>query len=142
MCEESVKKSFQKFIFIFTADGLKCYTCTSTVSEEDCSKNQKEIDCGAVNDRCATTGLKFTIASQSTTSFTKICTTKQVCDTAETAFLKACKSAQGTTCEFKCCDTDLCNGASSPTTNPTNSGSTPIVSIILMVSCAVAGFLR
>ncbi|CAH3021601.1 unnamed protein product, partial [Porites evermanni] len=79
---------------ISVAAGLKCYTCTSSVSEEDCTKNQQEIDCGAVSDRCATTGLKFTVGSQSTTSFTKICSTKQVCDTAETAVLNACKSAQ------------------------------------------------
>lgn len=134
--QSTCKKIFQKIIFIFTAAGRKCYTCTSTVSEEDCNKNQKETDCEEGLDSCATTGLNFTAGPVSTTAFTKICTIKQTCDTAETAFLAACKAAQGTTCEYKCCDKDLCNGVNS------TSGSAPIVSILLMVTWAVAGFLR
>ncbi|CAH3154806.1 unnamed protein product, partial [Porites lobata] len=79
---------------IFTAAGRKCYTCSSTVSEEDCSKNQQETDCGEGLDGCLTTGQNYTAGPVTTTLFTKICTAKQTCDAGETGFLSACKAAQ------------------------------------------------
>ena len=89
------------------------------------------MDCQKADDRCVTAGLVFTDGQKTTKAFTKICSTKSNCDNAGTVFLKACKEAKGETCEFKCCDKDLCNN-----------GAAPMVSILLMVVCTVVGFFR
>ncbi|CAH3180930.1 unnamed protein product, partial [Porites evermanni] len=118
------------------ASGLKCYQCgPSTTSLADCAKSQNELDCKGSEPRCFTLTTEFKVGSQESKSYTKSCTTKAVCDVANSGVLKPCKDAGGK-CEYKCCDKDLCNGDNSPV----NSGSTPIVSIILMVSCASVGF--
>lgn len=119
------------FLFCFSfASGLKCYTCTSATSLEECEKNQKETDCvSSAFDRCATFSTDFTIANVETKSFSKSCQAKSYCDAAQT-HLKACNDAGGK-CKLDCCDTDLCNG-----------GSAPVVSVLLMVACAALSLLR
>ena len=96
---------------------------------EDCDSKKEETDCGSANDRCVKTSLVFKIQSLETKSFVKSCTTKAVCDNAETA-LKACKDASGE-CNMDCCEDDLCNG-----------GSAPVFSILLMVPCVLMAFFR
>ena len=121
------KDNFLKRFLFLAATGLKCYQCLPTTSMEDCVKNQKEQNCtGLTEPRCVT----FTAEYKQVKAYTKSCTTKVVCDAADSGVLKPCKAAGGK-CEYKCCDKDLCN-----------KGTSPIVSILLMVSCATVGFSR
>ena len=115
---------------ILTVAGLKCYTCSNSESQEACSKKQTEMDCGKAFDRCATIGWVFTADQVTTKPFPKLCSTKTVCDNSGTV-LKACEDAKGETCEYKCCDNDLCNN-----------GAAPMVSTLLMVVCTVVRFFR
>ena len=125
------KDNFLKRFLFLAATGLKCYQCPTATSMEDCVKSQKEQDCNAIKDpRCVTFTTEFKVGSQETKSYTKSCTTKAVCDVADSGVLKPCKDAGGK-CEYKCCEKDLCN-----------KGTSPMVSILLMVSCAAVGFFR
>ena len=111
-------------VFFFLGFALKCQICSSETSMEDCKKNEKELDCGGSLDRCAKISLDFKVGVLETKSFTKICTTKAVCDAGKQ--LDACKKAKGATCEFDCCDSDGCN-----------SSAMPVISAFLMVLCAL-----
>lgn len=125
------KDNFLKRSLFLTASGLKCYQCgPSTTSLEDCAKSQKEMDCKGSEPRCVTFIAEFKVGSQKTKAYTKSCSSKAVCDAANSGVLKPCKDAGGK-CEYKCCDKDLCN-----------KGTSPMVSILLMVSCAAVGFFR
>ena len=104
----------------------RCYSCSSSTSMDDCNKNKKETDCASNLDRCGTLTTEFT----STKLYRKSCTTKAVCDAANSGVLKVCKAAGGT-CKYDCCDKDLCNG-----------GAAPMKSVLLMVICALVAFFR
>ena len=93
---------------------------------DDCNKNKKELDCTSSFDRCGTMTTEFS----STKSYIKSCTTKAVCDAANSGVLKLCKDAGGT-CKYDCCDEDLCNG-----------GAAPMISVLLMVACALVAIFR
>lgn len=122
------KYNFLKRFLFLAATGLKCYECPLLAkSMEDCVKNQKEQNCtGFTEPQCVTSIVDFEQLKQ----YRKSCTTKADCDLAGSVALKACKAAGGK-CEYKCCDKDLCN-----------KGTSPMVSILLMVSCATVGFFR
>ena len=121
------KDNFLKRFLFLAATGLKCYQCPVATSMEDCVKNQKEQDCkGLTEPRCATSTMEY----QQIKAYAKSYTTKAVCGVADSGVLKPCKAAGGK-CEYNCCDKDLCN-----------KGTSPIVSILLMVSCATVGFSR
>ena len=125
------KDNFLKRSLFLAASGLKCYQCgPSTTSLADCAKSQKELDCKGSEPRCFTLTTEFKVGSQESKSCTKSCTTKADCDLTGSVALKACKAAGGK-CEYKCCDKDRCN-----------KGTSPMVSILLMVSCAAVGFFR
>lgn len=121
------KDNFLKRFLFLAATGLKCYECPLATSMDDCAKNKKEQNCtGFTEPRCVTSILEFKQLKQ----YGKSCTTKAMCDAADSGVLKDCKAAGGK-CEYNCCDKDLCN-----------KGTSPIVSILLMVSCATVGFSR
>lgn len=121
------KYNFLKRFLFLAATGLKCYECPPATSMEDCVKNQKEQNCtGFTEPRCVTSIAEFKQLKQ----YGKSCTTKAVCDVADSGALKPCKAAGGK-CEYNCCNKDLCN-----------KGTSPMVSILLMVSCATVGFFR
>ena len=121
------KDNFLKRFLFLAATGLKCYQCQSTTSMEDCKKSQKEQDCkGLTEPPCVTSTMEY----KQIKAYAKTCTAKAVCDVADSGTLKLCKDAGGK-CEYKCCDEDLCN-----------KGTSPMVSILLMVSCAAVGFFR
>ena len=121
------KDNFLKRFLFLAATGLKCYQCPTATSMEDCVKNQKEQNCtGFTEPRCFTSVAEY----KQVKAYEKSCTDKFGCDLAGSVGLKACKAAGGK-CEYKCCDKDLCN-----------KGTSPMVSILLMVSCAAVGFFR
>ena len=64
-------------------------------------------------------------------NFLRDCTTKDTCDAKEDFFLKACKAGSGSTCEINCCNGDLCNA-----------GSTPVLSAVLVFTCALVALFR
>ena len=88
-----------------------------------------------------------------TKSYAKSCYPEAQCKDAAATVLKNCKDAEKAgakaDCKFTCCDKDLCNGASSGDSTPTNGDSkpsngvsAPMVSVILMMACAFVTFLR
>ena len=122
-------------IVFFSAFGRKCYSCFSSESPEACAKAQKEISCPAGISSCGTIGYSFEVSGVKTKSYGKGCYPEAQCKDAAATVLKACKEAEKAgakaDCKFTCCDKDLCNGVSAP-----------MVSVILMVSCALVTFLR
>ena len=112
-----------------SAFGIKCYTCSSKTSMDDCDKNRKETDCESSFDRCGKASLEYKSSVLAIKSFNKVCATKATCDAAIKA-LKECKDAGGT-CKADCCDKDLCNG-----------GAAPMISVLLMVTGALVTFFR
>ena len=108
------------------AFGMKCYTCSSNTSMDDCDKNRKETVCGPRHDRCLVTEFKFLVVDFK--GYKKGCTTKAICDRLSSR-VKQCKNGGGT-CKAGCCDVDLCN-----------SGAAPMISVLLLVACSlVASF--
>ena len=99
----------------------------------DCDKNRKEMDCGTGLDRCSTLVTVFKTQVSETKLFKKYCLVKQACDSK--ALLAGCNAAakiiKNTTCTLDCCDKDLCNG-----------GTAPLVSVLLILACALVTFLR
>ncbi|KAL9954177.1 hypothetical protein ACROYT_G041680 [Oculina patagonica] len=101
--------------------GLKCYTCGSTKSWDDCKSTRKSLTCTGDADRCAKVHLK----SGGVEKFEKYCTPSARC---ETDTDPTCKSATGSfECEVVCCTGDNCNA-----------GSAFRVSGILLLTCALA----
>ena len=120
-----------KFIIaIFAASAIKCYTCASKKDVAECNAQQKEQDCGGSFDRCAKISLDFKVANIETKMYTKGCSTKAVCDGGNDLY-KNCKKIDGAKCDLSCCEGDLCNG-----------GTAQVVSVFLMVACALMVLLH
>jgi len=63
--------------------------------------------------------------------YSKGCQLKTICDNKD-SFEDLCKAAGGDPCEISCCDDkDFCNG-----------GTAFVVSVLLMVACALMTFFR
>ena len=119
----------QLHFFIIAAYGLKCYTCTSSSSMDDCKGKQEGKDCeaAAISDpHCVKVSMEYS----SIKSYIKDCFPKALCDNADT-YLKACKAVSGAKCSLDCCDSNLCND-----------GTAPMVSVLLMVACALVALFR
>lgn len=113
---------FKNFVVLFiTANGLKCYTCSSTSSMDDCKSKQKEADCPADSYRCGEVSMEYNDIK----TYAKNCMPKATCDNSD-VFSKECKAASGDTCSLDCCEGDLCNG-----------DTVPMVSVLVMVACAL-----
>ena len=97
----------------FAAFGMKCYTCSSDTSMDDCDKNRKETVCGSSYDRCVSMTMEYTVGGSDFKSYGKRCATKAMCDRAS-SMQKKCKDI-GRTCKIDCCDGDLCNVGGAPT---------------------------
>ncbi|XP_078356200.1 uncharacterized protein LOC144641013 [Oculina patagonica] len=104
--------------------GLKCYTCSSSKSWDDCKSTRKSLPCAGDADRCAKVHLKY----GGVEIFAKHCVPNALCksDTNPT-----CKKATGSSeCEVDCCTGDNCNA-----------GSAFRVSGILLLTCALVSLM-
>lgn len=111
--------------FFISAFGLKCYSCASVKSMDECEAAQIKVNCSSslIDPRCATESYEYKIATDIKTH-TKGCKSKAFCDSE--ARKSACKEANGEKCESSCCDGDLCN-----------TSLVPAASVLLMMSCAL-----
>ena len=96
---------------------------------KDCKGREESVDCdsapiGFVADRC----VKMSLEYRGFKSFVKTCYTKELCEQGNEAF-QSCKRVGGADCEMSCCDSNDCN-----------SGTTPLVSALLMIVCALTSF--
>ena len=108
------------FCFLYSVLSLKCLSCTSEKSWDDCK--EKSISCKApATDAC----FKIYLKSGSTELFERGCSTNAGCDT-ETNPL--CKDANE--CDIYCCNGDDCNA-----------GTATHTSGVLLLSCALASLV-
>ena len=99
--------------FFFSAFGLKCYSCASVKSMDECQAAQVKVNCTSslIDPRCAKESYEYKIATD-INSHTKGCKSKAYC---ESEPLKSvCKEANGEKCESSCCEGDLYNTSLGP----------------------------
>ena len=88
-----------------------------------------QVNCSDSEDHCAKEDVKAEISGQATEGFGKGCAKSSDCSA------KNCKnvnpSVKITKCEIDCCKGDLCNGAK-----------VPMVSAIMLLSCAIVAFAQ
>ena len=117
------------YCFLFPGYALKCNTCLSLKSWDDCKNNTIQLTCLDSQDRCGKADIKAENSVVAVEVFTKACATSSECSARD------CKSiypsVKITKCEIDCCEGDLCNGAK-----------VPMVSAIMMLACAIAAFVR
>ena len=111
------------FLFI-VAHELKCYKCFSTISWEDCETNNEKKTCEEGQERCIRAYTEY----GGSKNFTRDCLDTASCDN-KGVYLQTCMAASNSTCELTCCPGELCNNAD-----------VHIVSILLMMICAVMDF--
>ncbi|CAH3023070.1 unnamed protein product [Porites evermanni] len=109
--------------------ALKCNTCLSLKSWDDCKNNTIQFTCLDSQDRCGKADIKAENPVAAVEVFAKACATSSECSA------RYCKSiypsVKITKCEIDCCEGDLCNGAK-----------VPMVSAIMLLACAIATFAR
>ena len=102
----------------------------SVKSWDDCKKKStKEVTCLDSQDRCAKVYAKAEISGVTTEAFVKGCATSSDCS--EKNCKKIVPSGKIIKCEIDCCKKDLCNEAK-----------VPMVSAIILLSCAIIAFAR
>jgi len=117
------------FLFCISVGyGLKCYSCLSDKSWDDCPANNNNTEtCNANEDRCIKAKIVLKKDGKEDTSYVRGCATSADCD-------KGCVGGGGYTveeCDYGCCKEDLCNGAK-----------IPMISAIILVACALVTFIR
>ena len=103
----------------------------SVKSWDDClqKKSTKEVTCLDSQDGCAKVYVKAEISGVTTEAFGKGCATSS--DYSEKNCKKIVPPGKIIKCEIDCCKKDLCNGAK-----------VPMVSAIILLSCAIIAFGR
>ena len=113
-----------KNIFFSTSGyGLKCYTCSSSTSWDNCNDFKAERYCPARYDRCAK--LSVHVESSSFRKYSKYCTTEEGCNIGR---ISPCKGK--VKCKLDCCSGDLCNAATLQK-----------VSVAALIACALMALL-
>ncbi|CAH3140021.1 unnamed protein product, partial [Porites lobata] len=109
--------------------ALKCYQCASLKSWDDCKNSALQVNCSDSQDRCGKAVIKAESSVSSAEGFAKGCLESSECsaDTCKGIY----PSVKITKCEINCCKGDLCNGAK-----------VPMVSAIMLLSCAIVAFAR
>ena len=110
--------------FFFPGYALKCYQCFSYKSWDDCKDSTIQVNCSNNQNLCGKENVKGGILDL----YAKGCANSSVC-------IPNCQkrnpSVKITKCEVDCCKGDLCNGAK-----------VPMVSAIMLLSCAIVAFAR
>lgn len=130
MISEYFKRWFQLEVkpnVLLAGYGLKCYTCVSTKSWDDCVDVQKETTCPAGFDRCLKVYAHVKGDGANVEGFEKACLTAASCDSTDK--INVCKG-DGRECDINCCDGDLCNTAA-----------LQLVSITVLTACALVALL-
>lgn len=83
------------------AEALSCHTCSSSLSLDDCTEQQKEKACSAGQNRCGT----LSAHKEGMSAYLKMCSSEKVCST----YCKDGVTEEGFECEFSCCEGNLCN---------------------------------
>lgn len=121
------------FFFYFAvpcfSEGLKCYTCVSHTSWEECERKLKTANCPAPDDEVCVKELLVEPDNNSEEGSKK--TFSKFCAMAESCKDTHCKET-GKICDPKCCHTDLCNTAA--TIQPSRAA---FVICVLLVNFAV-----
>ena len=111
------------FCFLYSVLSLKCLSCTSKKSWDDCKG--KSISCKApATDAC----IKIYLKSGSRELFARGCSTNAGCHTETNPF---CKEANE--CDIYCCNSNDCNAG--------NAGTATHTSGVLLLSCALASLV-
>ena len=94
--------------FFFSAFGLKCYSCASVKSMDECQAAQDKANCSSslIDPRCSKESYEYKNVTDIKTH-TKGCKSKAYCESE--ARKSVCKEANGEKCESSCCEGDLCN---------------------------------
>ena len=88
--------------FIFLAEALQCYSCTSSTSWDNCDSNRIEGTCQAGLTKCA----KVYAKGNGREVFVRGCESSYQCSTKT-----GCNIAGVEKCDVYCCDGNLCNGS-------------------------------
>ncbi|CAH3046838.1 unnamed protein product [Porites lobata] len=93
---------------VSVAFGLKCYSCASVKSMDECQATQDKANCSSslIDPRCSKESYEYKNATDIKTH-TKGCKSKAYCESE--AGKSVCKEANGEKCESSCCEGDLCN---------------------------------
>lgn len=93
---------------------LRCYTCQSASSMDDCRQNSKAMTCQHGEDRCAKFSAEVMAGDHKIMVYRKGCRAQAACDKSKDLFGQGC-GTDGSECDFKCCEGDLCNTGLSST---------------------------
>ena len=93
------------------------------------------IGCCCFLARCGKAHTEYKSGAISMKLYARGCSSKDICENAKQNVLKACEDAKAAgadaDCEVNCCSGDLCNA-----------GATPVVSGLLILSCALLALFR
>ncbi|KAK6491266.1 prostate stem cell antigen-like, partial [Huso huso] len=92
-------------LFSFSVDVLTCYKCTTSLSNNDCNKNNQTC---TTEDTCMTT----VITAVGINTITKLRATNSACNSAAASSVSIGMLGGN---KVTCCNTDLCNVSSSTT---------------------------
>ena len=99
------KNVILKTVFL-TACGLKCYHCSSSISFEDCIRQQEEKDCNEEY-KCGKSRYKY---KKQKDIYSLSCSSNMHCN--DPAYMCRVSTNFSNDCELTCCDRDLCNTGS------------------------------
>ena len=107
---------------------MKCFMCQSTTSMDDCEQNSYPGRCADKQNKCGKFTTELMIQGKKVMLYRKGCQTEMTCKKENDLYGQACGSDD--TCDFKCCEGDLCNA-----------GSFAFVSVVSLFTCTLLSFL-
>ena len=109
---------FNDAFHFISADGLKCYQCSSTSSWGDCNQSQIKGICASWLDTCAKVYREVKRDGVSVKEYLRGCTNKEKCDAKDSPLCNG-------ECDINCCNTNFCNTAA-----------IQVINVVFLVLCA------